>query len=48
MTDLRIRRTKRLIQTAFIELVNQIGFKQVTVTKIATTAMINRQTFYHH
>ncbi|KRK87659.1 TetR family transcriptional regulator [Lentilactobacillus sunkii] len=48
MTDLRTKRTDRAIQQAFIQLVNQEGFQHVTVTDIATEAMINRQTFYKH
>ncbi len=48
MTDLRIRRTEANIQRAFIQLVNQVGFKHVTVKSIADTALINRQTFYKH
>lgn len=48
MTDLRIQKTHRLIETTFIDLVLANGFKNVTVTDISTRAMINRKTFYHH
>lgn len=48
MTDLRVRRTDRAIQDAFVKLVLARGFDSVTVSKIASEAMINRQTFYKH
>ncbi|KRL86805.1 TetR/AcrR family transcriptional regulator [Lacticaseibacillus pantheris] len=48
MTDLRTQRTNRLIQAAFVKLVNRSGFDTLTVTQIAATALINRQTFYRH
>lgn len=41
-------RTERDIQNAFITLVNQKGFRNVTINDIAQAAMINRQTFYYH
>jgi len=41
-------RTEPDIQNAFITLVNQKGFRDVTISDIAKTAMINRQTFYYH
>lgn len=41
-------RTERDIQEAFITLVNQKGFRNVTINDIAQAAMINRQTFYYH
>ncbi|EEI24268.1 TetR/AcrR family transcriptional regulator [Lentilactobacillus hilgardii] len=46
--DLQKLRTKRDIQTAFIKLVNEKGFKNVTVGDIAKESLINRQTFYYH
>lgn len=48
MEDLRKRRTKRAIKNAFIKLVNERGFVNVTVKDIAKEAMINRQTFYNY
>lgn len=48
MADLRTQRTKKAIADAFIKLVNQTSFKEVTVAMIAKEAMINRQTFYRH
>ena len=48
MADLRTKRTEKAITDAFIKLVNQSSFKEVTVSMIAAEAMINRQTFYRH
>lgn len=46
--DLRTKRTKMFIEKAFVDLVNQKGFVNVTVKEIAQEAMINRQTFYNY
>lgn len=46
--DLRVQRTKKAIKTAFIELVNEEGFTDVTIKGIAEKASINRQTFYNY
>lgn len=48
MSDRRIERTEKMIKTAFVELVNEVGFSKVTVTAISKRAMINRLTFYRH
>lgn len=48
MEDLRKRRTKKAITDAFVKLVNERGFVNVTVKEIAEEAMINRQTFYNY
>lgn len=48
MTDLRIQKTDKIISSAFIDLVIEKGFDNVTVKDIATRAMINRKTFYAH
>lgn len=47
-TDLRVKRTNKMIVEAFIRLVEEKGFDQVTVQDIADEAMINRATFYAH
>ncbi|GAA2587750.1 TetR family transcriptional regulator [Actinomadura fulvescens] len=41
-------RTRRLIRQAFIELVEEKGFGDVTVGDIAGRALINRATFYRY
>ena len=46
--DPRVRRTRKLLQDAFIALVIEKGFEAVTVQMLATRAMINRATFYRH
>jgi AcrR family transcriptional regulator len=46
--DLRVRRTRKLIQQAFIELTVEKGFAALTVRDITERAMVNRSTFYRH
>jgi AcrR family transcriptional regulator len=46
--DLRVRRTRKLLQDALIELTIEKGFSAVTVRDIAQRAMVNRATFYRH
>ncbi|MBS7576744.1 MULTISPECIES: TetR/AcrR family transcriptional regulator [unclassified Enterococcus] len=46
--DLRIKRTNKLINEAFIKLIAEKGFDKVTIQDIAEEAMINRATFYAH
>lgn len=48
MVDLRTKRAKVMIEAAFIELAQQKKFQSISVTDIASTAMVNRQTFYAH
>ena len=47
-TDPRIRRTRKFIMDAFIDLSSKKEFKDITVKDITTEAMINRATFYYH
>src|SRR5690348_1078975 len=47
-TDLRIRRTHKLLQEAMIALIAERGFDAITVGDIADRAMVNRATFYRH
>jgi AcrR family transcriptional regulator len=46
--DLRVRRTRMLIQKAFVELLEEKGFQSITIQDIADRAMVNRATFYAH
>jgi AcrR family transcriptional regulator len=48
LEDLRVRRTRKLLQQALIELTIEKGFAAVTVQDIAERAMVNRATFYRH
>lgn len=46
--DPRVRRTRDLIQRAFMELLEERGFEAIRVQDIAERATINRATFYAH
>ncbi len=46
--DLRVKRTRMMLQNAVIELTVEKGFKAITVNDITERAMVNRSTFYRH
>jgi AcrR family transcriptional regulator len=46
--DLRVRRTRKLLQEAFLKLMSQKSFQAITVQDISAEAMVNRSTFYDH
>ncbi len=46
--DLRVRRTRKLLQKALLETTTEKGFAHVTVRDITERAMVNRATFYRH
>ena len=46
--DPRVKRTRALIQKAFSELIEEKGFRSITVKDITQRAEINRATFYAH
>ena len=46
--DLRVKRTKKLIIGAFINLLRKKKFDKISIQEIADDAMINRATFYAH
>ena len=48
MEDLRVRRTRKLLQKALIELTVEKGFAAVTILDISERAMVNRSTVYRH
>ena len=48
MTDLRVRRTRKLLREALLDLATEKGFDAITVNDLAERAMINRATFYRH
>jgi AcrR family transcriptional regulator len=48
LDDLRVRRTRKLLQKALLEAASEKGFSHVTVRDIAERAMVNRATFYRH
>ncbi|MCR5665641.1 MAG: TetR family transcriptional regulator [Eubacterium sp.] len=47
-TDLRIVKTRELIERAFLECLDEDTFQNMTVKKITAKARINRSTFYKH
>ncbi|WP_019912806.1 TetR/AcrR family transcriptional regulator [Paenibacillus sp. HW567] len=47
-TDPRVLRTRKLIQDAFVELLQETDMEKITVNRIAERATINRVTFYLH
>lgn len=47
-TDLRVQKNIESIEKAFITLINEKTFQQVTVQNITNLARINRSTFYSH
>lgn len=46
--DRRVRRTKRLLENAFLELMSSKQYAEISVTDIVTLADYNRTTFYRH
>lgn len=47
-TDLRILKTRKNIKTAFINLLLEKEFKDITIQNIIDEALIGRSTFYDH
>ena len=46
--DPRVKRTRKLLQQAFVELLSEKPFDAITVQDIAARSTINRATFYAH
>ena len=46
--DPRVKRTRQLIEQAFMELVKEKGFQAISVQDVTERAGINRATFYAH
>lgn len=46
--DLRVKKTKRAIEQAFFELVEERGYENVHLVDIASRAEVNRNTIYLH
>jgi AcrR family transcriptional regulator len=46
--DLRVTRTRTLVKDAFVKLMEEKEFQNITINDIADKAMINRSTFYLH
>ena len=47
-SDPRVKRTRKLIEQAFFELLAEKSFHQISVQDIAERATVNRATFYAH
>jgi AcrR family transcriptional regulator len=47
-TDLRARRTRKLLRDALLELIEERGFDALTVGEIAEHAMVSRSAFYRY
>lgn len=47
-TDLRVIKSKKAIKDAFLQLIKEKNYGNITITDIASKAMINRKTFYVH
>lgn len=46
--DPRVKRTRQLLEQAFMEVINEKGFQSITVQDITERAGVNRATFYAH
>lgn len=46
--DPRVKRTRQLLEQAFLELLEKKGFQSITVQDITDRATVNRATFYAH
>ena len=47
-TDLRVVKTKRIVQASLMELMSRKELSKITVSEICENAGINRKTFYRH
>jgi len=48
MTDRRIRKTEAALQNAFVQLIHEKDFTQITIKELCAKADINKSTFYLH
>ncbi len=46
--DLRVKRTKKLLTEALMELLQQNSFEKIGINDICKKAMVHRATFYNH
>jgi AcrR family transcriptional regulator len=47
-TDMRITRTREAIRRAFIDMICEMDYEQITIKELTERAGINRKTFYLH
>lgn len=48
LTDLRVKKTRKIIFQALVTLLNGKPFEKITISEICVTAMVHRSTFYQH
>ena len=48
LSDLRVRRTRKLLREALVELIEERGFDALTVGEITERAMVSRAAFYRN
>ena len=48
MLDPRIRRTRQMLHEAFVRLLNEKSFTDISVQDVTDAASVNRATFYAH
>lgn len=46
--DLRVRKTKKAIRTAFEDMICEMDYNEISIKELTARAMINRKTFYLH
>ena len=46
--DPRVKRTRKLLEKAFMELMVEKGFQSITIQDVTERATVNRATFYAH
>ena len=46
--DLRVRRTKKLLSMALLDIMEDTPFNKISVNDICEKAMVHRATFYNH
>ena len=46
--DLRVRKTKEAIRSAFKDMICEMDYNQITIKELTARAQINRKTFYLH
>jgi len=47
-SDLRFKRTEKMLKEAFLELMEKGGFQRITIEELTQKAFISRKTFYLH
>ena len=47
-TDMRITRTREAIRNAFIDMICEMDYEQITIKELTQRAGVNRKTFYLH